>query len=95
MELTATHRQVLETIGSAGATRDKLGDLAASPALRELIDAGLVTYDPVVLRETLAPGHVLAGPAIIEQEDSTSVIEPGWSGTVDEAGSIIVKEQGR
>ena len=40
------------------------------------------------------PGHVLAGPAIVEQEDSTSVIEPGWTGTVDDAGNITVRRQG-
>lgn len=75
MELTATHRHVLETIGSAGATRDKLGDLAASPALRELIDAGLVIYEPVVLRETLAPG--LAGQAIDAKTDVWYLTRPG------------------
>ena len=49
---------------------------------------------PIYERTQLAPGHVLAGPAIIEQEDSTSVIEPGWTGTVDDAGNITVRRQG-
>ena len=52
MELTAEHRQVLATIASGGASRKKLGALATSRELGELIDAGFVTYEPAVLRET-------------------------------------------
>ena len=51
MELTAEHRQVLATIASAGASREKLGDLATSREMAELIDADLVTYEPISLRE--------------------------------------------
>ena len=50
--MTAEHRQVLATIASAGASRKKLGALATSRELGELIDAGFVTYEPAVLRET-------------------------------------------
>ncbi|WP_267128338.1 hydantoinase/oxoprolinase family protein [Baekduia soli] len=50
---------------------------------------------PIYDRRVLAPGHVLAGPAIVEQEDTTSVIEPGYAGTVDDMGNIIVREQSR
>jgi N-methylhydantoinase A len=49
---------------------------------------------PIYERTQLAPGHTIAGPAIVEQEDSTSVIEPGWTGTVDDAGNITVRRQG-
>jgi N-methylhydantoinase A len=48
---------------------------------------------PIYERSDLAAGHTLAGPAIIEQEDTTTVIEPGWAGTVDEAGNIMVRRQ--
>jgi len=27
----------------------------------------------------LRPGHVVAGPALVEAEDTTVVIEPGWT----------------
>jgi N-methylhydantoinase A len=46
-------------------------------------------------RSRLQVGHRLAGPAIVEQEDSTTVIEPGYAGTVDEAGNIIIREGNR
>ena len=42
-------------------------------------------------RATLPVGHAIAGPAIVEQADTTTVIEPGWSATVTEAGDLIIE----
>jgi len=39
---------------------------------------------PVYDQELIPCGGVIAGPAIIEAEDTTIVIEPGWSYTLDE-----------
>jgi N-methylhydantoinase A len=41
-------------------------------------------------REKLPPGARLAGPAIIEQLDSTLVLDPGSRAEVDELGNIVV-----
>jgi N-methylhydantoinase A len=41
-------------------------------------------------RARLAAGHVLTGPAIVEQVDATTVIPPGWLGTVDGYGNLIL-----
>ena len=41
-------------------------------------------------RDRLRAGHVLPGPAIVEQVDSTTVILPGWLGTVDGYGNLIL-----
>lgn len=38
---------------------------------------------PVYQREQLAAGHVLEGPAIIEQMDSTTVLPPGFHAHID------------
>jgi N-methylhydantoinase A len=43
-------------------------------------------YDRALLR----PGHVVTGPALIEEIASTTVITPGTEGTVDEFGNIII-----
>jgi N-methylhydantoinase A len=48
----------------------------------------------IYTRELLEPGHKLAGPAIIEQLDTTSVIHPGQEATVDEYGNLIVRKKG-
>ncbi len=42
-------------------------------------------------RDSLRPGDVLAGPAIVDALDSTSVIPPGWAGTVDAQGYIRLR----
>jgi N-methylhydantoinase A len=44
----------------------------------------------VYARDRLRPGHVLPGPAIVEQVDSTTVIPPAWLGTVDGYGNLIL-----
>lgn len=45
---------------------------------------------PILRRERLPVGYTFEGPAIIEQMDTTSVITPGCSATVDEFGNLLV-----
>ncbi|MGI9425497.1 MAG: hydantoinase/oxoprolinase family protein [Hyphomicrobiaceae bacterium] len=42
-------------------------------------------------RQDLFPGNSLQGPAIVEQSDATTVIEPDMSATVDGFGNLIVE----
>ena len=44
-------------------------------------------------RKLLEPGHKIFGPAIVEQMDTTTVIQPEQEATVDEYGNIIIKEK--
>jgi N-methylhydantoinase A len=44
-------------------------------------------------RKLLEPGHKLFGPAIVEQMDTTTVMQPEQEATVDEYGNIIIKEK--
>ena len=44
----------------------------------------------VVSRYDLAPGEVVAGPAMIEERESTTVILPGHSVTVSDSGSMVI-----
>jgi N-methylhydantoinase A len=46
---------------------------------------------PLYAREKLGNGNRLAGPAIIEQVDSTIVIHPGQRAFVDGFGNIIIE----
>jgi len=39
-------------------------------------------------RAALAPGVCLSGPAVIEQDDTTTILLPGWTARVDEAGNL-------
>jgi N-methylhydantoinase A len=45
---------------------------------------------PIYRREQLAPGTRIAGPAIVEQMDATTVIEPGNSVVADKFGNLVV-----
>ena len=43
---------------------------------------------PVYDRSALQTGNEMSGPAIIQQYDATTVVEPGWSGRVDQWGTL-------
>ncbi len=43
---------------------------------------------PVYVRGRLPAGGRVTGPAILEQPDTTTVIPPGWAGTVEESGNL-------
>ena len=45
-----------------------------------------VIYD----REKLLAGDKIPGPAIVTEMDSTTLIEPGFVGTVDTFGNILI-----
>ena len=50
---------------------------------------------PVYDRTRLAPGDSLAGPAIVEQLDSTTVVWPNQSATVDSALNMLLTREER
>ncbi|HEY0181448.1 MAG TPA: hydantoinase/oxoprolinase family protein, partial [Rhodopila sp.] len=45
-------------------------------------------------RNGLAPGAAIAGPAVIEALDSTTVVPPGWTGRIDALGYIRLTREG-
>ena len=44
---------------------------------------------PVYERSALATGQTIAGPAIIEERETTTALPPGWSATIDALGCIV------
>ena len=62
------------------------------PLSRRPVHFGKAWHDtPVYAREVFAPGMTLDGPAVIEQSDTTTVIEPDMALTVDANGNLLVK----
>jgi N-methylhydantoinase A len=62
------------------------------PQSRRPVHFGKAWHDtPVYARDVFAPGMTLDGPAIIEQSDTTTVIEPDMALTVDKNGNLLVK----
>jgi N-methylhydantoinase A len=41
-------------------------------------------------RTALLAGHVLSGPALVDQDDTTTFLPPRWTGLVHESGSLIL-----
>lgn len=46
---------------------------------------------PLYERDRLAAGSQVSGPALVIQMDTTTVIPPSWSGTVDSWGNLILE----
>ena len=42
-------------------------------------------------RASLPRGQAITGPALIEERETTIVLPPGWTGTIDDIGCIIAK----
>ncbi len=51
---------------------------------------GAMQDTPVYDRQRLTPGLVFAGPAIVEQLDATTVVEPGDRAEIDSHGNLII-----
>jgi N-methylhydantoinase A len=49
-----------------------------------------VTSVPVVDRSTLGAGATFKGPVILTQLDTTTLVAPGWTGTVHGSGALLL-----
>ena len=45
----------------------------------------------LVVREQARPGHVVTGPAIIAEQNATTVVEPGWQARVTELDHLVLQ----
>lgn len=57
---------------------------------RDVYFDGMWLKTPTYVRDKLPEGAVIEGPAIVEQPDSTLVLNPGSTGHVDSIGNILV-----
>ncbi|PCK23214.1 hydantoin utilization protein A [Bacillus pumilus] len=44
-------------------------------------------------RSALTVGSVMKGPAIIEQDDTTTLILPNWAGSIDHSGNLVISRE--
>ena len=68
---------------------------AAPSARRKLLDPLSGRADDVSLyrREALAPGAAIVGPALIEEDDTTTVVARGFRAALDPHGYIILERE--
>ena len=45
-------------------------------------------------RAKLLSGNVIAGPAIVEEPDASTLVHPGWEAGVDEHGNLLLRAAG-
>ncbi|HWB49335.1 MAG TPA: hydantoinase/oxoprolinase family protein [Stellaceae bacterium] len=59
---------------------------------RVLVDAA-AGFETVTVhdRSALAPGTRIAGPAIVEQPDTTTLVPSGWGGRVSRGGHLVIE----
>ncbi len=78
--------------------RDALGLLpsaqravgGAAPGSRRVWFDGEWVDTSIYQRDAFGPGDAVAGPAIIEQADTTTLVEPGMQARVDEFGNLLI-----
>jgi len=58
---------------------------------RAIVFAGSERDVTVFDRDRLPPGEAVAGPALIEEGGSTTVVPPGWSAALDAAGCLVLR----
>ena len=90
----AAEAEAAEAASAAARPRNRtVGRGRGDKSSRRILLAGhedFVTAQ-VIDRDGLAPGDTLRGPAIVEQSDTTTVIEPDMTVVVDKNGNLLVK----
>lgn len=74
--------------------REPTGAVPSPVATRPVWFDGRSLDTPVYRRDDLPCGFALAGPAVVEQVDSTAVIPPGSHATVDRYLNILIRVKG-
>ena len=44
-------------------------------------------------RGAIRPGDAIPGPAVIEQTDTTTLVEPGWTATLAPGGALLIRKE--
>lgn len=85
----------VEAIGTSEPLDDTAGE--ASTAVAEVLDTvdmvseGKSVKAPLYDRDRLLPGQSLAGPAIIREQTATTVVEPGWTASMDRHSQLLLE----
>jgi N-methylhydantoinase A len=64
---------------------------ADGPASRPAWFDGVIRDTPIRARSSLSAGEVVEGPAIIEQDDTTTVVEPAMAARTDNWGNVVIE----
>ena len=82
-------RERIEGFGVLAQGQEGDGD-EREPATRRVWFDGGWMETPVLARDALRPGDTIRGPAIVEQLDTTTIVEPGDTARVDSQGNLLI-----
>jgi N-methylhydantoinase A len=93
----------LELVNLRAAVLGRAPGLELSPAtgqggetpVRAVRVHGIAGEVPVWRRDALAPGMRVPGPGILAETVATSWVAPGWQGTLDAWGNLVLERAGR
>jgi len=92
VNLRAVHQAAADP--AAAGAHDRYVPLPGDPVKghRRILTAhsGDFVMATVYERNRLTPGTRFAGPAIVEQADTTTVVEPGWRADIDASGTLML-----
>ena len=90
--VTVIAAQPVETPRAPHLAERGVGDADPVVARRPVLFEGVGAVDAAIYRrELLRAGDVLTGPAVVEQQDSTTVLPPATRSVVDPYGTLIVE----
>jgi len=92
VEVTTVRLQVRGRMPAVVLPELAKGTAPKAAATRRVFQGGRYRDLPVFDRRSLGEGSAIQGPAIVEQEDSTSWILEGWRATVDRIGNLMVSD---
>jgi N-methylhydantoinase A/oxoprolinase/acetone carboxylase beta subunit len=90
VNVRSIHRSTVGRPATAAPARPAGG--SAHKGQRPILTAESGRFIPadVYDRSAIVPGLEIQGPAIVEQPDTTTLIEPGWRATVVANGTLII-----
>ncbi len=89
----------VEVLGRGGVFKETRSRDRAARTAPKLLETADVSFDkqptptPVYHRDNLHPGCCLDGPAVVVEDYSTVLIEPGFTATVNEYGHLVLEQQ--
>jgi N-methylhydantoinase A len=63
----------------------------AARGSRRVVFDGRAREVPVVVRSDCPPGTELTGPCVVTEPQSSLLVPPGWHGTVDDRGAVLLE----
>ncbi|MBV8458946.1 MAG: hydantoinase/oxoprolinase family protein, partial [Acetobacteraceae bacterium] len=98
VEIMSYAVQVATVPGKGPAPEKVTGEFSGPRPVRQQqvrdTHTGTVTEWTVYDRETVPPGHPIGGPAILAEDETSTLVGPGWSAVVNTFGYIELRREG-